>query len=94
MTYSDSWSPHWGAQVDGVPAPVWRSDLAYKAVVVPAGQSRVSFEYRDRLAEGVVVLQGAGSLGFLLFLAWLIGRAIREPREDEQTLTAFWFSTT
>jgi hypothetical protein len=65
LTYSDAWSEHWLARVNDAAAPVLRADVAYKAVVVPPGASRVVFEYRDRLGESVFRLQTAGSVAFL-----------------------------
>jgi hypothetical protein len=93
MTYSDSWSPHWRARIDGAPAAVLRTDLAYKGVIVPPGTSRVAFEYRDPLGEAVVILQAAGSVGFLLLLVSLTGLARPKPDGGGRTPTAFWFST-
>ena len=81
MAYSDSWSGHWEATVDGKRAEVLRSDLAYKAVVVPPGKTRVVFAYRDRLAELVFTEQSVASLAFVaILIAPAFRRLISSPR--------------
>ncbi len=76
MTYSDTWSDHWRARINNKDAQVLRSDLAYKAVVIPPGRVRVQFQYRDRWAEIVFASQALASVGFVLFLAFLIVRRV------------------
>ena len=48
--------------------PLYRSDIAYKAVLVPPGRSRVVFEYRDAEANIVFLLQTLASASFLAIL--------------------------
>jgi hypothetical protein len=80
MTYSDSWSPQWRARLDATVVPVMRSDLAYKAVMVPPGSHRVEFTYEDPLAGIIFATQTAGTIAFLVFLAAGIGRGALRPR--------------
>lgn len=42
----DTWFPGWVADVNGVPARVYRADYAFRAVAVPAGVSTVQWSYR------------------------------------------------
>jgi hypothetical protein len=42
----ESWDPGWTASVDGVPAPVRRANLIFRAVPVPVGRHRVEMRYR------------------------------------------------
>jgi hypothetical protein len=42
----DPWHPWWFADVDGAPAEVLRANVAFRAVRVPEGQSRVRFVFR------------------------------------------------
>jgi len=42
----DTWYPNFRATVDGREAPVWRANLAYRAVPVPAGEHVVRLSYR------------------------------------------------
>jgi hypothetical protein len=79
MTYSDVWNDRWSARVNGTPAPVLRSALAYKAVIVPPGNSVVEFVYRDKLQQLVFALQTLGTVSFLGFLVWLIRLEMAGP---------------
>jgi hypothetical protein len=96
MTYSDSWSDRWQARLNGTPAPVLRSDLAYKAVIVPSGKSRVEFRYKDRLEQFVFALQSLASASFLVFFGWLIRWRMAEPEavRAKRVSGYFWSSTT
>jgi hypothetical protein len=80
MTYSDGWSPHWQARLDSNDVAVIRSDLAYKAVVVPPGTHRVEFTYVDRLSDAVFAAHTAASIAFLLLLAIVLRSGPRRPR--------------
>jgi hypothetical protein len=80
FAYSDAWNEHWQARVNGNVATVLHSDLAYKAVIVPPGKSRVVFEYRDRLADLVFLLQELASGSFVAILITLAIRRRTESR--------------
>jgi hypothetical protein len=80
MTYSDSWSPHWHARLDSASVPVMRSDLAYKAVLVPPGRHRLDFTYEAPLSRLMFATQTAGSVAFLVFLGAVIGRGALHSR--------------
>jgi hypothetical protein len=65
LQINDSWSPGWHATIDGTPTPVLRSNFAFRAVPVPAGEHRVSLVYRPRpeiagIGIEVVALVGVG----------------------------------
>jgi len=65
LQINDSWSPGWKASVDGTPTPVLRSNFAFRAVQLPAGDHRVSLLYRPRpemigIGIQVVALVGIG----------------------------------
>ena len=56
IAVNQTWDPGWRARVDGILAPVVRTDLSLSGVLVPAGQHRVEFEYfDDALAAGLAV---------------------------------------
>ncbi len=45
LLLTDAWYPGWRAEVNGQPAPIYRADVMFRAVNVPAGESRVVFAY-------------------------------------------------
>jgi hypothetical protein len=44
----DAWDPGWHARVDGLPAPLQRANLAFRAVPVPAGRHTIELLFRPR----------------------------------------------
>jgi hypothetical protein len=53
LFYSDAWHPRWRARVGAMAETVYRANLAYKAVRIPAGPSTVEFYFQDRLIVGL-----------------------------------------
>jgi hypothetical protein len=59
LMLTDAWHPWWRADVDGVPAPILKADVLFRAVEVGPGRHRIRFtfhpflgawqELRDRL---------------------------------------------
>ena len=49
LVFSDAWYPGWRATVNGAPAPIQRANLVFRALPVPAGDSRVVFSFEPRL---------------------------------------------
>jgi hypothetical protein len=45
LSASETYSDGWTAIVNGKPAPILRANYAFRAIEVPAGQSRVEFHY-------------------------------------------------
>ena len=64
LVWRDAYSPHWHADVDGHRQPVARAFGAYKAVVVPAGRSIVTFRFSPT------------GLRVALAVAWLVVAAV------------------
>ncbi len=56
VVLSDAWFPGWVARVDGVPAPIQRADLAFRAVRITPGEHRIEMEYQPAsLRNGTMV---------------------------------------
>jgi hypothetical protein len=71
LLYADGFHPAWHATVDGRPAKVVPANLAFKAVELPPGRSRVRFEFWDGWASlGLYALAGSSVLISLALLAW------------------------
>jgi len=75
---SDTYYPGWQADVDGVPARIYKADVAFRAVSVPPGSHVVTFVFRPRSLR--LSIYGAGA-GLLIALAGLsLGR--KRPRVE------------
>jgi hypothetical protein len=73
LVMSDAYYPGWYADIDGLATPIYRANLAFRAIYVPAGEHTVTFRFQPRL----VVLAIAVSLitlmlvfGMYLLPAW------------------------
>ena len=49
LLLNDVWHPWWRAEVDGVPAPILKADVLFRAVQVEPGRHRVRFVFRPFL---------------------------------------------
>jgi hypothetical protein len=65
--------PGWQATIDGQPTPILRADLALSAVVVPAGDHVVSFQFQPTSVTIGAIVSLAAGIGLLLALV-IIGR--------------------
>ncbi len=77
LVLSDTYRPGWSALVDGIPAPILRAQVAFRAVRVPAGKHRVLFLYSPtslRLGAAVSLLS------LLILAAWPAISWYRGPR--------------
>ena len=66
LVLSESYYPGWRASVDGVDAPILRTNVMMRGVVVPAGEHEVAFEFRSTAIRA----------GFLLSLIGLSALAL------------------
>jgi hypothetical protein len=76
----DAYDAGWRARVDGVPTPVLRANIGFRAIAVPAGRHLVDSTYRPGavgVGLAVSVLSALGALG----IAW------KSPRERTATAT-------
>jgi hypothetical protein len=75
LVVADTHHPGWEAEVDGAPAPVYRANVAFRAVPVPAGTHRVEFRFRPSSARtGLIASAAAAALALVLFAARRLGR--------------------
>jgi hypothetical protein len=68
LLLKDAYYPGWTATVNGQPAPIYRADVMFRAVRVPAGESTVVFEYRPWWWPGILVF---GAVAWALALGAL-----------------------
>ncbi len=69
LVVSDPFYPGWTAKVDGVPTPILRTNLAFRGVVLPAGEHTVAMAFRDEAFSLGVVVASATALALLALLA-------------------------
>ncbi len=62
LVIRDTFFPGWHATVDGRDAPVWRADLLFRAVPVPAGDHVVDLTFRQRTFEVGLAISGVAAL--------------------------------
>lgn len=78
VVLTDAWDPGWIALVDGVPAPITRADVIFRAVQLPEGSHRVEFLYRPRSFYIGLLLSGIGIA--ILAIALLVTVLVRAGR--------------
>jgi hypothetical protein len=55
---SDAFYPGWQAEIDGQPTLIYRANLAFRAVYVPAGEHTIIFRFQPRLVTAALILSG------------------------------------
>jgi uncharacterized membrane protein YfhO len=72
LLLTDTWYPGWRATVDENEVPIYRANLTFRALAVPAGHHQIVFRYQpESLRRGLQVTALS-----LVLVAWL---AIRGP---------------
>lgn len=82
LVLSDAYYPGWTATVNDQPAPVYRANVMFRAVPLPAGQSVVSLEFRPGWWPWLPIIGGAAWLLVIALLAgygWTMGTLSRLP---------------
>ena len=74
----DAYYPGWEAELDGRPVPLYRANLAFRAVYVPAGEHLVVQRFVPRSIEIGLAVAAASLLVVVLLLA-LAGAGERAP---------------
>jgi hypothetical protein len=85
LVLADLWDQGWQASFDGRPAPILRTDLALRGVVLPAGSSTVEFRYASATVARAFWL-AAGALALLL--GWLAVAGWRGRTSRTLTMTS------
>lgn len=67
LVLTDTWFPGWRADVDGQPVAIARANFAFRAVTVPAGRHRVTFEYAPASFRIGAMISG---VALVLLLGW------------------------
>lgn len=76
LFYSDVWHPTWRATVNGKEAPVYKANLAYKAVKLEKGYNEVHFFFKSRFISFFHYFCGINSLFWLLMIFFLVGKIV------------------
>ena len=71
LTLNDSFFPGWEATIDGAPIAIYRANVFFRGVVVPAGAHSIEFRYRPR-SFYVGALVSLVSLGLVLVFVRLL----------------------
>ena len=72
VVLTDAFHPGWEASVDGKPVPLWRANLAFRGVPVPAGSHDIEMRYRPASFRWSAMLS-------LAVLVTGVGVAWRDP---------------
>jgi hypothetical protein len=71
LVNTDTYYPGWRAYVDGRPAPLYRANVAFRAVLVPPGRHTVTFRYEPRsLRVGAAVSALAACVIVGMLVTW------------------------
>jgi len=78
LIYLDSYDADWNLEVDGQPAGIWKANIAFKALKLPAGTHQVRFTFGGFIKELTywgINLFGVVLIGLGLFIGyWRIHR--------------------
>lgn len=69
---SDNYYPGWKAYIDGKPTEIMRADYSFRAVVVPAGQHQVIFNYQPTVFYWSLRISAVSLIFFIGWLAFLL----------------------
>ena len=75
LVFSDSYYPGWVAELDGRETPIYRANITQRAVVVPAGEHQVRFQFKaPTVVVGFWVSMAALGVFLACFLFSLLHR--------------------
>ncbi len=67
----------WEATINGKGTPIFKSNLNFMTVELPAGKSKVVFNYRNPLLKGAFFVSLFSIFGALIFILWKRTKSIR-----------------
>jgi uncharacterized membrane protein YfhO len=79
LLLADAYYPGWQATIDGDPTSIYRADIMFRAVRVPAGSHEVVFSYRPAWLPGILwggVLSWGMVAVWLGYVGWRTRRAV------------------
>jgi hypothetical protein len=82
LVVADGYFPGWEASVDGVSTTIYRANLAFRAVVVPAGAHSVRMIYQPRAFAVGAAISGVSLTVYGLLLVILLIRRVK-PKGTE-----------
>lgn len=71
---ADAYYPGWRASVNGNDSPVYRANVMFRAVAIPAGESTVVFEFVPRLWYGAMIFGGFAWIASIVLLLFVFLR--------------------
>jgi hypothetical protein len=78
LVLTDAYYPGWRALADGLETPIYRANLLFRAVYLPAGQHRIEFVYDPRSFKMGAAISLTALLGLVAGIALLTGRRKRD----------------
>jgi hypothetical protein len=88
LFYSDVWHPWWSATVNGVAAPVYRANVAYKAVRIERGENVVHFRFHSRLLAALSALAALNAGLWLIGTGAMMAGVLRSGRQEHRAVFA------
>jgi uncharacterized membrane protein YfhO len=76
LVLTDAHYPGWRALTDGLEMPIYRADLLFRAVYLPAGQHRVEFVYDPLSFKLGAAISLTALLGLVVGIAWCFRRRL------------------
>ena len=77
LSYADVWHPSWKATVNGRRVPVYRANMAYKAIPIEGGDNLIEFRFGSRLFSALAALASLNAAAWLLGLVAIVTRSWR-----------------
>ena len=71
MFYSDVWHPQWRATVNGEPTPIFKANLAYKAIPLKLGLNKVHLYFQFKSLNFLYFIIGINAIFWVGFILWL-----------------------